>query len=72
MARKAKNLAPVRQLTDSEKRPAFARVESLSEEATVREKRKNAKIVDNGQVAEDDFARKTRVSETQTSTTCQC
>ena len=40
--------------------PAFARVESLSEEATVREKRKNAKIADNGQITEGDFARKTR------------
>ena len=40
VARKSKNLAPVRQLTDSEKRPAFARVEFPSEEATVREKRK--------------------------------
>ena len=66
----AKNLAPVRQLTDSEKRPAFARVESLSEEATVREKRKNAKVVDNGQFFEDDFMRKTRVDRMQTSTMC--
>ena len=68
MARKAKNLAPVRQLTDSKKRPASARVESLSEEATVREKRKNAKIVDNGQIIESDFTRKTRVEKTQTNT----
>ena len=50
--------------------PTFARVESLREEATVREKRKNAKIVDNGQIIENDFARKTRVEKTQTSTTC--
>ena len=64
----AKNLAPVRQLTDSKKRPAFARVEFPSEEATVREKRKNAKIVDNGQIIESDFTRKTRVEKTQTNT----
>ena len=66
----SKNMSLLVKLTDSKKRPASARVESLSEEATVREKRKNAKIVDNGQIIESDFTRKTRVEKTQTNTMC--